>query len=151
KTLPPFVEPHLKVDGTASGRVIEIRGAPFDVEDAVGRRTAEAGIDALGRAESAVSAQVGTESEDGVVKSRGGQTDIEIVGIGAAELEVAIGADAGGGEGLPVVSVGERKGDCGSDVVAVVADIGSAWDDGSARGLRDGIVGAARGDAEGRG
>ncbi len=141
EALLPFVQPHFEVHGIAvSGRTV-IGGAPFEVEDAVGRDSTQVGVDALGRPIGAVGAQVIPKSEDGVGKSRGRQTGIDIVTIGAGELKVAVGADPGAGEGLSVERVGERKRDGSSKIVPMVADVTSAGNDSGACGLGDGVGG----------
>jgi hypothetical protein len=61
-------------------------------------------------------------------------------GIAAKKLHVAIRADVGRGEGLIVKTEREREGQAGYAVIAVIADVQSARDQGSSPSLYNVVV-----------
>jgi hypothetical protein len=123
----PFVESHLEIQ--IIFRFI-INSSPFYIEDSVRRR-------AVCRHEDPISGKVGAQiipvREDRRAEVCIGQTGVEIIVIGSGELQVAVGADNGAGVGLAVERAGEREQDGSGVVVAMVANIGDAGHEGSAR------------------
>jgi len=119
----PLVQPQLKVR-TATSR--EVLGAPFNVEDAVGRS-------ATYRSEDTKSAvdqiQIVPVWEDRVVVSGPRQTLVGEGRIGSCELRIAVRRQINAREGLIVQTVREGQRDGGHRVISVIADIGRAGHD----------------------
>ena len=127
----PFIQGQAEI-GPLVG-VVEINGAPFDVEDPVRRTAAHRDINAAGaaripRAASPgggviISAQVVPVWEDGVVMSSPWQTDVIGVDIRSGELGIAVGRQTNTRETHVVEHEREGKRDSGYYVIPVIADV----------------------------
>jgi hypothetical protein len=111
------------------GGVVEIDGAPFDVEDSIGRTPGHRRENAAGPAWEARAARVYIRAlvvkvwEDAVVVGEPRQANVSEGGICSRELGIAVGRqiDARVRVAIERVSEGERDG--GYQIIRVIADV----------------------------
>ena len=135
--LSSLVQPQLEV--SSRGRSSKIHGAPFDVEDPVGRSARHRGEDTAGStwerraATVCIGALVVPVREYRVVMTGTRQrTDMGKSGVCSRELRIAVGRYVDAVKGLVVQSVRERQWNVGYLIIPMIAAIGRPWHDAAA-------------------
>lgn len=133
----PLIQPQFVV--SRRGRSSEVNGAPFNIEDPVGRSARHRGEDTAYSAREArapgvsIGALVVPVGKDGVVVSGPRQrADVGKSRIGSRKLGIAVGRHVDAGKGLVVQGVRERQRDVSYLIVPMIATIGRPSDDAAA-------------------
>jgi hypothetical protein len=121
------------------GDIGKVNGAPFDIEDPVGRSARHRGEDAASSTRESrapglrIGALVVPVREDGVVVGGPRQrADVGKSRVGSRELRIAVGRHVDAVKGVIVQGVRERQRNGGYLIVPVIAAINRAWDDAAA-------------------
>jgi len=115
----------------------EINGAPFNVEDTIGRSTRHRGVNAAGPARETcaasppqiIGALVVPVREDGAVVVEPGQTHVGKVGTCSRKLGIAIGRHIDACVSRATGRIRERQHDVGYYIIPVIARVRCAWHD----------------------